>query len=64
MMFCTICGQHHDTTACPTSVEKAAATLGQGTGWECPVCHKGNAPWDGKGGHCERKSDREQIRFG
>jgi hypothetical protein len=24
-------------------------------GWECPVCHKGNAPFAAKCGHCEVK---------
>lgn len=32
------------------------------TGWECPVCHKGNAPFALKCGHCAASSASPSVR--
>jgi len=29
-------------------------------GWECPVCHKGNAPFAIKCGHCVTRTPEER----
>ena len=53
MYLCTICGQSHDTTACPTpviNVPNFITTPQQG--WECPKCHAVMGPFQPSCIHC------------
>lgn len=54
MRYCTICGQEHDSSACPPKqtyyLDPQPSVK---TGWKCPVCGLGNAPAALKCGHCK-----------
>lgn len=45
-MTCPNCGREHDTTACPfPNFSCYPYYHSTQMGWQCPICHKVNAPW-------------------